>query len=208
MKAGKTVVRILFCVLALALCIVLVDVVKLGVSYHNNHQTTTATTAAAATQPAVPADTTVPDTPPAEDGFEVSYKAYDGYETVSLEEMNKAFEKNASKYSRDIRERLTKIYHGLVNNIDLYRYYMTFSGFPDAITFINEKFVKPLGTLSFIKTIYHTDPDFYDYLNEYQSSCYVHDENGVYLLWESFIGTPRAPCSAAMCSSRWATAPP
>ena len=64
---------------------------------------------------------------------------------------------------------------------------MTLCGYPDKISLINEKFVKPLASLGFIKQIHEDDPNYNDLLYKYGSSCFVQEENGVYLFDMSFI---------------------
>ena len=185
MNMKKLSFKIVICMfLAAVICIAIIVTIQ---SRHNNRAQESTTSQPVVTTVTEATSATVTTKPVEEKVFPVIYKAFDGYEKVSLEEMTARFEKYSSKFSYSIRKRLTRVYQALLENIESYQYYMTLCGYPDAISFIHEKYVKPLASLGFIKHIHEDDPNYNDLRGKYQSSCFVPEENGVYLIDESFI---------------------
>ena len=137
----------------------------------------------------VESSTTIPNpttSMPEEKEFIVEYDEFTGYEDISIEEMNNNFKSNISKFDNNIKEKLTDVYTKLVKNIKSYDFYFRICGYPNCYSYINEKFVKPIGDLSFIKEIPENDPSYDELLSKYESSCYVPDENGIYVFDASF----------------------
>ena len=122
-----------------------------------------------------------------EEKYVFEYDMYDNHKSITLDEMNKNFEDNISKFDKNTQEYINTIYKNLVSNINCYSTYINFCGYPEATAFINEKFVEPIYNLNFIKIIPQDDPNYYELIKKHHSSCYSPEENGIYIFKDKYL---------------------
>ena len=180
MKVNKKTVGVIACILVLVCAVAVGLIFRHSKSVMNDPVDTEEVTSTTVSDPE-------PVSTPVEKTFPVFFEPFDGYEKVSPEEMDRRFKKNIARFDPYIRKCLTEVYDGLVKNIGRMKYYMTLCGFPDSVSYIYEQYVKPLETVGFIRHVKNGDPDFYDLRNKYDTSCFVPNENGIYVLQESYM---------------------